>query len=41
MSNALGAIGPDKQADLVLIDGHPLRDIKSMRRAPGVMLGGR
>jgi hypothetical protein len=41
VSDRLGTIGPDKQADLVLIDGHPLRDIKSLRRAPGVLLGDR
>jgi imidazolonepropionase-like amidohydrolase len=41
VSDRLGTIEPDKQADLVLIDGDPLKDIKSMRRVRGVMLGGR
>src|SRR5215471_7326002 len=31
MRNALGAIAPDKQADPVLIDGQPLRDITAPR----------
>ena len=37
----LGTIEPDKQADLVLIDGDPLKEIKSMRQVRGVMLSGR
>ncbi|MEO8474304.1 MAG: amidohydrolase family protein [Chryseolinea sp.] len=37
----LGSIEPGKLADLVLIDGDPLKDIKSMRNVKRVMLNGK
>jgi imidazolonepropionase-like amidohydrolase len=36
----LGSIEPGKLADLILIDGDPLRDIRAMRNIRRVMLGG-
>src|SRR5262245_7379576 len=36
----LGSIEPGKLADLVLLDGDPLRDIKAMRQVRRVMLNG-
>jgi imidazolonepropionase-like amidohydrolase len=41
VSDRLGTIEPDRQADLVLIDGDPRQDIKTLRQVRGVMLGGR
>lgn len=37
----LGSIEPGKLADLVLVEGDPLADIRAMRRVQGVMLNGR
>ena len=36
----LGSVGPGKQADLLLVDGDPTRDISAMRRVRRVMLDG-
>ncbi|MEO8426592.1 MAG: amidohydrolase family protein [Verrucomicrobiota bacterium] len=41
VSARLGTIEPGKLADLVLIDGDPLKDIQTMRRVEPVMLNGR
>lgn len=39
-ADRLGSIEEDKVADLVLIDGDPLKDISAMRRVSRVMLNG-
>lgn len=39
-SDRLGSIEPGKFADLVLVEGNPLRDISDMRRVKRVMLNG-
>lgn len=36
-----GTIAVGKRADLVLIDGDPLKDVRNIRRISGVMAGGR
>jgi imidazolonepropionase-like amidohydrolase len=36
-----GYVGVDARADLVLVDGNPLRDLTILRRPTGVVLGGR
>jgi imidazolonepropionase-like amidohydrolase len=36
-----GTVAVGKRADLVLLEGNPLRDIEQSRRIAGVMLGGR
>jgi imidazolonepropionase-like amidohydrolase len=41
VADRLGTVEPGKQADLVLIDGDPMTDIKTMRHVRGVMRGGR
>jgi len=41
VSARLGTVEPGKLADLVLIDGDPLKDIQAMRRVERVMLNGR
>jgi hypothetical protein len=41
VSVRLGTIESGKLADLVLIDGNPLQDIRAMRRVERVMLNGR
>jgi len=41
VSARLGTIEPGKLADLVLIDGDPLKDIQAMRKVERVMLNGR
>jgi len=41
VSDRLGTIEPGRLADLVLIDGDPLKDIRAMRRVEQVMLNGR
>ncbi|WP_437597303.1 amidohydrolase family protein [Sorangium sp. So ce590] len=37
----LGSLEPGKVADLVLVEGDPLADIRAMRRVKRVMLNGR
>jgi len=37
----LGTIEPGKLADLVVIDGDPLKDMQALRRVERVMLNGR
>ena len=41
MSNEIGSIAPGLQADIIAIDGDPLRDITAVRRVVFVMKGGR
>lgn len=41
VSARLGTIEPGKLADLVVIDGDPLKDIRTMRQVERVMLNGR
>ncbi|WP_437924921.1 amidohydrolase family protein [Sorangium sp. So ce291] len=41
IDDRLGSIQPGKVADLVLIEGDPLADIRAMRRVKQVMLNGR
>lgn len=41
LEEALGRIAPGYQANLVLLDGNPLTDIKNVRRVWAVILGGR
>jgi imidazolonepropionase-like amidohydrolase len=37
----LGTVAPGKLADLILVDGDPLTDIRSLRRVTSVVTGGR
>jgi imidazolonepropionase-like amidohydrolase len=39
-TSRLGSIEPGKMADLVLIDGDPLKEISAIRRVKRVMLNG-
>ncbi len=39
--NDLGAIEPGKYADIVAVDGDPLRDIAELERVKFVMKGGK
>jgi len=41
MSNEIGSIAPGLQADIIAIDGDPLRDITAVRRVVFVMKGGK
>jgi imidazolonepropionase-like amidohydrolase len=41
VSDRLGTIEPGKLADLVVIDGDPLKDMQALRRVERVMLNGR
>jgi imidazolonepropionase-like amidohydrolase len=41
VAERLGSVEPGKLADLLLIDGDPLKDIKAMRQVKRVMLGGK
>ncbi len=40
MSNQIGSIAPGLQADIIALDGDPLKDITSVRRVVFVMKGG-
>ncbi len=41
MSDTIGTISAGKRADLVLLDGNPLDDLKNVQRIEGVMLRGK
>jgi imidazolonepropionase-like amidohydrolase len=41
MQNEIGAIAPGLQADIIAVDGDPLKDITAVRRVVFVMKGGR
>ena len=41
LSDRLGTVAEGKRADLVLLDGNPLENIRNTRRIAGVMVGGR
>ena len=41
LQNEIGAIAPGMQADIIAIDGDPLKDITAVRRVVFVMKGGR
>ncbi len=36
-----GTVEPGRRADLILVEGDPLRDVANLRRRAGVMVGGR
>jgi imidazolonepropionase-like amidohydrolase len=40
MTNEIGAIVPGLQADIIALDGYPLKDITAVRRVVFVMKGG-
>jgi imidazolonepropionase-like amidohydrolase len=40
IEDRLGSIEPGKLADLILVEGDPLKDISNMRRIKRVMLNG-
>jgi imidazolonepropionase-like amidohydrolase len=41
IADLLGSIEPGKIADLILIDGDPLKDLAALRRIKRVMLNGK
>ena len=41
MQNEIGAIAPGMQADIIAVDGDPMKDITAVRRVVFVMKGGR
>jgi imidazolonepropionase-like amidohydrolase len=41
MSDRIGSIAPGFEADLIAVDGDPVKDITSMRRVVFVMKGGK
>jgi len=41
LGNQIGAIAPGLEADIIAVDGDPLRDITALRRVSFVMKGGR
>ena len=40
LSNQIGSIAPGLQADIIALDGDPLKDITAVRRVVFVMKGG-
>jgi imidazolonepropionase-like amidohydrolase len=40
MKNQIGSIAPGLQADIIALDGDPLKDITAVRRVVFVMKGG-
>lgn len=40
MANQIGAIAPGMHADIIALDGDPLKDITAVRRVVFVMKGG-
>jgi imidazolonepropionase-like amidohydrolase len=40
MGDKIGSIAPGLQADIIAVDGDPLKDITAVRRAVFVMKGG-
>ncbi len=40
LANQIGTIGPGLQADIIALDGDPLKDITAVRRVVFVMKGG-
>jgi imidazolonepropionase-like amidohydrolase len=40
MSDQIGAIAPGLEADIIALDGDPLKDITAVRRVVFVMKGG-
>jgi len=40
MSDQIGSIAPGMQADIIALDGDPLKDIAAVRRVVFVMKGG-
>ncbi|HEY1528771.1 MAG TPA: amidohydrolase family protein [Candidatus Angelobacter sp.] len=41
MQNEIGSIAPSMQADIIAVDGDPIKDITSVRRVVFVMKGGK
>jgi imidazolonepropionase-like amidohydrolase len=41
MQSEIGAIAPGMQADIIAVDGDPIKDITAVRRVVFVMKGGR
>ncbi|HKR97391.1 MAG TPA: amidohydrolase family protein, partial [Candidatus Angelobacter sp.] len=41
MQNEIGSIAPGMQADIIALDGNPLKDITAVRRVVFVMKGGK
>ena len=41
MQNEIGAIAPGMQADIIAVDGDPIKDITAVRRVVFVMKGGK
>ena len=41
MQNEIGSIAPGMQADIIAVDGDPLKDVTAVRRVVFVMKGGR
>ena len=41
MQNEIGTIAPGMQADIIAVNGDPLKDITAVRRVVFVMKGGR
>ena len=41
LGDRLGALAPGFEADIIAVDGDPLRDITALRRVSFVMKGGR